>query len=147
MASGRRPVFDIWVCQGRLCIAHGADPLEAVLEGALAERSVEDRVRVRLLRGGCFGLCEMSANVVVRRWASPGRRPDPGVDRLTITARPNETVYSKVDAEAVLRLLASHLDDDAPVEALTLRAQEAEVPPDTATARNIRRLRARWSKG
>ena len=69
------------------------------------------------------------------------------MDRLTITARPNETVYSKVGPEAVLRVLASHLDDDAPVEALTLRAQQDQVPADSKTARNIRRLRVRWSKG
>lgn len=146
LANKRKPCFDVWVCQGRLCTAHRSDGLFEVLTEAAQELPQEDQERLRVLRGGCFGLCDMAANIVVRRWASPGRRPDPGVDRLTITARKNETVYSKMEPDTALVVLHTHLDDDEPAHELTLEARQDEIPPNSKTARNIRALRARWGE-
>ena len=125
-----------------MCTAHGAERLKEQVLALLDGR--DDGERVRVLRGGCFGLCEMSANVVVRRWASKGRLPDPSVDRLTVTGRANEVVYSRVQPEDVARVLSAHLDDDQPADELTLLAREAGVPPSSPTANNIRRLRRKW---
>jgi (2Fe-2S) ferredoxin len=146
LAKVKKPCWDVWVCQGRMCKAHGSDAIDEALASAVAERPDDDQARLRLLRGGCYGLCEMAANVVARRWASPGRRPDPGVDRLTITGKANETIYSKMTPDDALRALAEHLDEDGPLVELTLRARETDIPADSKTARNIRRLRSKWTK-
>lgn len=127
-----------------MCTSHGADGLRDRALAVLVDVAADDSERMRVLRGGCFGLCEMGANVVVRRWSSKARLPDPSVDRLRVTGKANEVVYSKVTLSEVERVIHAHLDDDAPVNALTLEAREEEVPATSATARNIRRLRRRW---
>lgn len=129
-----------------MCTAHGADALRDRAVATLEGLPDEDRARVRLLRGGCFGLCEMSANVVVRRWARKASLPDPSVDRLRVTGRVNEVVYSRVTPDEVERILLAHVRDDAPARELTLEAREEEVPPSSATARNLRRLRRGWGR-
>jgi (2Fe-2S) ferredoxin len=133
------PLYDVWICQGRMCTALGADALSEKANALVADGLSGGRCR--LLRGGCYGLCEMAPNVVVRRWTSEGRLPDVSVDRLQLTGRGNETVYSRVTAPGLGRLLASHLEDDAPVEELTLASKEDEVAPESKTAASLRRLR------
>lgn len=129
-----------------MCTAHGADALRARALVVLDALSPAEKARVRLLRGGCFGLCEMSANVVVRRWARRGSLPDPSVDRLRVTGRANEVVYARVLPDEIERLLHAHVLDDAPAEELTLEARQEQVPPTSATARNLRRLREGWRR-
>lgn len=129
-----------------MCTAHGADALRERALITLEKLAPEDKERVRLLRGGCFGLCEMSANVVVRRWARKASLPDPSVDRLRVTGRVNEVIYSRVRPDELERILHSHLQEDAPADELTLEAREEEVPPTSATARNLRRLRQGWRR-
>ncbi len=142
----KRPCFDVWICEGRMCTSNGADDLRERANALLSELSGDERARLRVLRGGCFGLCEMGANVVVRRWSKKGRLPDPDVDRLRVTGRRNEVVYSRMQRDEIVRVIRGHLDDDQPVQELTLRAREEEVPAASATARNIRRLRRGWTK-
>lgn len=146
LTTRKRPRFDVWICEGRMCTSNGADGLRDRAVAFLAQLPDDERERVRVLRGGCFGLCEMGANVVVRRWSSKARLPDPEVDRLRVTGRANEVVYSKMRCEEIERVIRGHLDDDQPVQELTLRAREEEVPAASATARNIRRLRRGWDR-
>src|SRR5688500_17955606 len=94
----RGPLFDVWVCQGRMCTANGSDVVAARM------RDHADLDRCRVLRGGCFGLCEIGPNVVVRRHLQ--QLPDADADRCSLTQEPNETVYSGLtpgDAGLVLR--------------------------------------------
>lgn len=128
-----------------MCTANGADRLRERAVALVDALPVDERGRIRVLPGGCFGLCEMGANVVVRRWSSKARLPDPSVDRLRVTGRMNEVVYSKVGEGEIERLISAHLDDDVPLQELTLQARESEVPALSLTARNIRRLRRRWA--
>lgn len=137
-----KPCFDIWVCQGRMCSAHGADALKERIVTELEGRP-EDRGRCRVLRGGCYGLCELSANVVVRRWPSAARLPDPSVDRLSLTGKRNETVYCQVQPDELVRILSAHLDEDRPAEELTRAAREAASAPPSSVAERIRALRRR----
>lgn len=129
-----------------MCTARGAEALRERALVVLESLSPEERARVRLLRGGCFGLCEMSANVVVRRWARKSSLPDPSVDRLRVTGRANEVIYSRMVPHEVERVLCAHVREDAPADELTLEAREEEVPPTSATARNLRRLRQSWRR-
>jgi (2Fe-2S) ferredoxin len=133
------PVLDVWICQGRMCTSHGADRVKAAISRALAER--EDSERGRVLRGGCYGLCDFGPNVVARRYASEGRRPSAEADRLSLTRRKNETVYSAVSEDEVVQILSSHLDDDEPAAELTHAEREKERPAENETDARIRKLR------
>jgi (2Fe-2S) ferredoxin len=144
MAAKKLPVFDVRVCEGRLCTAHRSDELKGVAEAFLARHPDGDRVR--LARGGCFGLCDLAANVVVRRYASPGRLPPEDQDRLSLTKTKNETVYSGLSAEEVAEVLRAHLEEDTVVERLTSRAREAERPPESPVAARMRELREKKKK-
>ena len=134
------PRFDIWICEGRLCSALGADTLKQGVAARLAACGERAR-RCRVLRGGCYGVCELSANVVVRRWPSAEALPDPSVDRLTLTGSANEVVYSRLEPRHLDRLLAAHLDEDTCARELTREAREAAVPARTSVAERIRQLR------
>lgn len=125
-----------------MCTAHGSDALKDDVEVLLRKRP-DDEARCRVLRGGCFGLCDFAPNIVIRRWASRGRLPDPSVDRLSLTGRSNETVYSRVDPDDLERLLRAHLDDDAPISSLTLIAREGAERPRSTVAERIWALRRR----
>lgn len=139
MAAKKLPVFDVRVCEGRLCTAHRSDGLKAAAEAFLDEHPAGDRVR--LSRGGCFGICDLAANVVVRRFSSAGRLPPEDQDRLSLSKKKNETVYSGLSADEVAVVLGSHLDEDAVVERLTSKAREAERPPESPVAARMRELR------
>lgn len=134
------PYFDIWICQGRLCRAQGADRLQEAVNESL---STEDRPRVRVLRGGCYGLCELSANVVVRRWDSAADLPETSADRLSLSEQENETVYCEVVLEHVPQMLQSHLRDDTALVALTREIKEVATTAPNSTAEQIRALRQR----
>jgi len=135
------PCFDVWICEGRMCRSFGAEELSARGPAALVGR--DDAERVRFLRGGCFGLCELAANVVVRRHRDHSALPSTDEDRLSLTHAPNETVYSQVGAEGLSRLLAAHLDDDRADDTQTQRAREEAIGPRSTIAERMRLLRER----
>lgn len=139
MTSKKLPVFDVRVCEGRLCTAHRSDALKEAAERLLEEHEGGDRVR--LSRGGCFGLCDLAPNVVVRRYASAARLPPEDQDRLSLTRRKNETAYSGLSPEEVAQLLRAHLDHDEGLAQLTATAREAERPPEGPVAARMRALR------
>ena len=120
-----------------MCTAKGA--------GALAEqaraRSGEWR-SLRVLRGGCYGQCDLSPNVVIREHP-PGEAPDPEVNRLSRTFEPNETVYALVDSDGLDAIIASHAEGRGAVAPLTLIAREQAVAPANDVAARIRALRVR----
>lgn len=137
--STPRPIFDVWVCQGRVCASAHAD---ALFSQAI-EVAAEQGDRCRVLRGGCYGLCELAPNLVVRRYPNPERRPDASSDRLSLTHAENETVYSLLDprGDDVHRLLSAHLLNDRAETALTRQAKERDLQDDDSVAGRIRTLR------
>lgn len=106
----------------------------------MAERAP---ARCRALRGGCYGLCEIGPNVVVRRHEESF--PDSNVDRLSLTEEPNETVYAGVTPAEFEAALSTHLDKDTATPALMREAREAQLPPSPVAAR-LRTLRALRNK-
>lgn len=130
--------FDVWVCQGRMCTSNGSDELAARARDAAALSAG----RCRVLRGGCYGLCELGPNVVVREHED-GELPDEGVDRLSLTDAAGETVYCGVAPGDVAVVVDAHLVGAAPVRALTREAHEAATPPATNVAARLRAARQR----
>lgn len=129
----RAPLFDFWICQGRMCTANGSDAVAA------RAREIADLDRCRVLRGGCFGLCEIGPNVVVRRHTD--QLPDTDADRCTLTQEPNETVYSGIQPADVGLVIGAHLEQDAQLVSLTREAREAALPPASPVAAKLRALR------
>lgn len=121
-----------------MCTAHGADEVATRARDGAA--LLGDRCRVQ--RGGCYGLCELGPNVVVRE-RGPDAPTDEEADRLSLTHSEGETVYCGVAPADVDRILHAHRHGEAPVEELTREAREASVPPGSSIAANLRRLRQR----
>lgn len=136
------PHFDFWVCQGRMCQGHGADALHRALQEYGDAHDGQSK-RYRVLRGGCYGLCELCPNVVVRRWPSGADLPDPSVDRLNLTGAANETVYSQLDPDQLRAIAAAHLEQDQTLSTFSRAAREASSPPRSTVAERIRQLRLR----
>ena len=131
-----KPVFDVWVCQGRMCTANGSD---AVAARASAQIRPETEERCRVLRGGCYGLCEIGPNVVVRRYA--GQAPDADADRLSLTHGGNEKVYAGITPADVDHVMHAHLAYDIEVPELTRDARERDLPAASPVAAKLRALR------
>ncbi len=141
-----RPVFFVWVCQGRVCRANGSDALVQMASHAVGQRPADDE-RVLLLRGGCYGLCDLGPNVVVRRYGPGEPLPSIDEDRLSLLEDDHETIYCGVTTADVDVVLGAHLDDDAPVVRLTRATKEATIPAASPVAAKIRALRAKRKAG
>lgn len=117
------PHVDLWLCRGRMCTALGGDALAAAVHDALGcPAPDEDGVRavsprLRVLPGGCYGLCDQGPNAVLRRWETADVRPSPRTDRLKLRGGPNEWVLGKTeapDAPAVVAAVTALLDGRPP---------------------------------
>jgi (2Fe-2S) ferredoxin len=107
--------YVVSVCQGPDCTGNGSDALVPVFERLFAERNL--RGRCSLKRGGCYGLCEQGANVIVRE--DTGAPVDPfSSEDYELTGAPGETHYAEMDAERVERVVREHLEQHRPVLAL-----------------------------
>ena len=75
------------------------------------------RGRCTLARGGCYGLCHLGPNVVVRedrpRPADPFRQED-----FQLMGWEDEVHYGQMTPDGIRTVLAEHVGQDRPVEAL-----------------------------
>jgi (2Fe-2S) ferredoxin len=132
--------LDIWVCQGRMCTANGSDAVATHARAFVEEQAQGGTCRV--LRGGCYGHCEIGPNVVVRAHEGNDELPDVDVDRLSLTEEANETVYSGMAPADIALVVKAHLAGRS-VPALTRDARLAALPAASPVAEKIRALRAR----
>jgi (2Fe-2S) ferredoxin len=133
--------FDVWVCRGRLCSAAGS---ARVVEAFTLSSAASPRVTVQ--RGGCYGLCELGPNVVVRRRPAAQAPTSIDDDRLSLAGGADETVYCGVAVADVAEVLGSHLTHDAPLVRLSRAVREKELVPRTPIEERIRALRAARAK-
>ncbi len=84
--------------------------------------------RCRLARAGCYGLCHLAPNIVLREADLPGTDDplDPGNYRLLLVA--GEFHYARMNSERVRQVLVKHVAGGEPVEEL-LCPPEARVKP------------------
>lgn len=121
-----------------MCTGRGADELATrARDGAALSGG-----RIRVLRGGCYGLCELGPNVVVRRHDADAAT-DITSDRLSLNNDEGETVYCGIEPAHVDGIMRTHLAGVAPIAALTRAAREAALVPDGTVAAGMRRLRQR----
>jgi (2Fe-2S) ferredoxin len=107
--------FVVSICSGPDCTGNGSDALVPVAERCAKELGLQGRCRIK--RGGCYGLCEQGANVIVR--VDDGAPFDPlGSDDYERTYAPGETHYPEMDPERMERVMREHVAGGVPVEAL-----------------------------
>lgn len=107
------------VCKGPDCSRGGGPAVFAALKAALEARNLQSRCE--LYRGGCYGLCHLGPNVIVRE-AVEGQKRDPfSREDYELTGLPGEVHYAGMRKELAERLVAEHVGNDAPVLELTAR--------------------------
>lgn len=113
----------VTVCKGSECRDRGADRLVADLAACLREYELDDRVRV--VRGGCWGLCNLGANIVVRQDAAADaiEKNKFGGD-ATFAGKIGEYHYKSMTPESARRMCAEHLRDGRPSSDLLSTAED-----------------------
>jgi (2Fe-2S) ferredoxin len=104
--------YRVSVCKGPDCKQRGSDAVfrraqeELVRSGALP--------RCELYRGGCYGLCHLGPNVVVRE--DVGRPRDLlSKEDFQLMYWPEETYYWATTPDRVARIMAEHVAADRPI--------------------------------
>lgn len=109
------PTYRVSICKGPDCRRNGAERVAAAAQEVV--RELDLRARCTLARGGCYGLCHLGPNVVVRedrpRPLDPFRQED-----FQLMGWEDEVHYGQMTPEGVRIVLAEHVGHDAPVEAL-----------------------------
>lgn len=105
------------VCKGSECCDRGAERLHQALADGVATRGLQESVRV--VRGGCWGLCNLGPNVVVRHDAAAEavEKSRFGGD-ATFAGRVGEYHYGSMTLERASRVLDEHLRDGRPASDL-----------------------------
>jgi (2Fe-2S) ferredoxin len=107
--------YRVSVCKGMDCKADGANELFAQAKDELARRGLT--ASCELYRGGCYGLCHMGPNVVVRE--DTGRKRDPlSREDFQLMGWEGEAYYARMTAEKLQRVIAEHLAEHRPVPEL-----------------------------
>lgn len=107
--------YRLSVCKGADCKDNGSDPVFAQANAAVKAAGLIGRCEV--YRGGCYGLCHLGPNVVIRE--DKGRPVDPfASDDFQLTFEPGEAYYWKMTAEKMSRVVQEHVREDRPVDEL-----------------------------
>ncbi len=104
------------VCKGPDCRSRGSDEVWAAAR-ELAARMDLSPERCWLYRGGCYGLCELGPNVVIR----PARAGDEDPlwrGHYRLIHEPGEYHYWRMDRRKLERVLSEHVRDRRPVAEL-----------------------------
>lgn len=96
--------YKLAVCKGPDCSDGGA---QEVYEKACKVKGSNCTVS----RGGCYGLCHLGPNVVVRE--DTGARKDPfSKEDFQLMGTPNETYYWHMTPETIVRVIELHVGKD-----------------------------------
>lgn len=119
--------YRVSVCKGPDCRGNGSDQVFATAKAAVAEAGLT--ARCELYRGGCYGLCHLGPNVVIRE--ETGRKKDPfSREDFQLMGWDDEVYYPGMTSEKMTRVVAEHLGKDEPVELFRGTPDDAE--PSTA---------------
>ncbi len=103
------------VCRGPDCRRNGAERVFSAAREALQARGLEDKCV--LARGGCYGLCHLGPNVVVREQRERPRDVFAQED-FQLMGWPDEVHYAEMTPEKIGRVIAEHIGEDVAVQAL-----------------------------
>lgn len=104
--------FRLAVCKGPDCRRGGSEAVYQAARSGVAEAGLAPRCEV--VRGGCYGLCHLGPNLVLRE--DTGRKRDPfSPEDYQLMGWPGEFHYGHMTPVRVARLLEEHVGRDAPV--------------------------------
>ncbi len=113
--------YRVSVCKGPDCRRSGSDRVYAALTAKIGEAGLAPRCE--LFRGGCYGLCHLGPNVVIRE--NTGKPRDPlSRDDFQLIHRDGEVHYDAMTPEKLGEVVGEHLGHDRPVEALRSTGEE-----------------------
>ncbi|HEY8208626.1 MAG TPA: (2Fe-2S) ferredoxin domain-containing protein [Myxococcaceae bacterium] len=122
--------YRVSVCKGPDCRAGGSDEVHSALRRAVEGSPLKATCTVQ--RGGCYGLCHLGPNVVVR--LDDGRKRDPlSREDFQLMGWDGETHYGNMTAERVPRLVEEHLQGDREIADYAPVDNGRQPPPDTAS--------------
>ena len=117
--------YRLSVCKGPDCRQGGSDRVFAAAKEKLAALGLQARCETH--RGGCYGLCDLGPNVIVRE--QTGRPRDPfSPEDFQLMGWEGEVHYPAMTPEKVERVVAEHIGEDRPVAALRARTDDAGPP-------------------
>ena len=97
------------VCKGVDCRANGSDAVFAHANQVVRTSGLAGKCEV--FRGGCYGLCHLGPNVVIRE--DTGRKRDLlSREDFQLMGWDGETHYGNMTPERVPRLVEEHLQQD-----------------------------------
>jgi (2Fe-2S) ferredoxin len=101
--------YRVSVCKGPDCRRGGSDAVFRRAQEDVARRGLSPQCE--LYRGGCYGLCHLGPNVVVRENVGRPRNPLSQED-FQLMGWPEETYYWAMTPEKVSRVVAQHVHED-----------------------------------
>lgn len=110
------------VCKGPDCRSRGSDEVWAAAR-ELAARMELSAERCWLYRGGCYGLCQLGPNVVIRP-ARDGDQDPLWRGHYRLLREPGEHHYWRMDGRKLERVLAEHVRDGRPAADLLCPPEE-----------------------
>jgi len=109
------PTYRVSICKGPDCRRNGAERVASAAHETV--KSLDLGARCTLARGGCYGLCHLGPNVVIRE--DRPRAPDPfRQEDFQLMGWTDEVHYGRMTPEGIRTVLAEHVGHDSPVEAL-----------------------------
>jgi len=107
--------FRLSVCKGPTCRPGGSDAVFRAACEEIGRLGLADRCEAR--RGGCYGMCHLGPNVVIRE--NVGRPPDPfNREDYQLMGWAEEFFYGAMTPERIRQLIQEHIQKGEPVEAL-----------------------------
>ena len=104
--------YRVSVCKGPDCRKGGADRVFAAAREAIQRLGLPRACE--LYRGGCYGLCHLGPNVVVR--VDTGRKRDfLSQEDFQLMGWEGEVHYGAMTSEKIVRVVEEHLAKNTPV--------------------------------
>lgn len=117
--------YRLSVCKGPDCKGNGSDAVFQSASDALALRASLRQV-CTLVRGGCYGLCHLGANVIVREDVPRPKDPFCRED-FQLMGWAGETHYGEMTPDRLGRVLSEHVLEDRPVTELIANSGDTET--------------------
>lgn len=114
--------YRLSVCKGPVCRPGGSDRVFQTAQREVAARGLAEKCQVA--RGGCYGLCHLGPNVIVREEMG-GRKKDPlSREDFQLMGWEGECHYGGMNEERMVRVIAEHIGGDEVVAELLAHDDE-----------------------
>lgn len=98
--------FLVSICRSSECLARGSPAIESELTALVTESGADAKIQ----RGGCWGLCNLGPNIVVREGEAAARvQADIFAHDASFQGRVGEYHYGSCTTDSVKRIAQEHL--------------------------------------